>query len=67
VQFVVAHNVFILGRRLDADESGFITKGDIIDFLGENIPQRYIDDIMAEADLNHDNKISYREVSLLCL
>jgi hypothetical protein len=66
-EFDFAHNGCILDHRLDADESGYITKGDIVDFLGGDIPQRYIDDIMAEADLNHDNKISYREVSLLCL
>lgn len=39
----------------------FITKEDIVDFLGENIPQSYIDDIMTEADENNDKKISYDE------
>ena len=39
----------------------FITKEDIIDFLGGDIPQSYIDDIMDEADINNDKKISYDE------
>jgi len=47
--------------RLDNDDSGFITKEDIVDFLGTNIPQSYVDDIMAEADIDKDRKISYKE------
>ena len=38
----------------------YITKEDIVDFLGD-IPQSYIDNIMDEADLDQDNKISYQE------
>ncbi|CAB9509998.1 MAP kinase-activated protein kinase 2 (Fragment) [Seminavis robusta] len=47
--------------RLDADDSGYITKADIVSLLGGGIPQSYIDDIMAEADIDNDKRISYRE------
>ena len=32
-----------------------------MDLLGGGIPQSYVDSIMKEADLDHDNRISYRE------
>jgi len=47
--------------RLDNDDSGYISRENIVDLLGGNIPQSYIDHIMLEADLNNDNKISYKE------
>ena len=43
----------------------FITKEDIIDFLGGDIPQSYIADIMDEADINNDKKISYDKLLAL--
>jgi len=47
--------------RLDSDDSGFISKENLRDFLGDDLPQEEIDAIIEEADSNKDNKISYPE------
>lgn len=47
--------------RLDSDDSGFISKENLREFLGDDLPQAEIDEIMVEADSNNDNKISYPE------
>jgi calcium-dependent protein kinase len=47
--------------RLDSDSDGFITVENLHDFLGDDIPQEYLDAIIEEADLAHDHRISYDE------
>jgi hypothetical protein len=47
--------------RLDSDDSGFISKENLREFLGDDLSQAEIDEIMAEADSNNDDKISYPE------
>lgn len=47
--------------RLDSDDSGYISKENLRDFLGDDLPQEEIDEIMKEADTNDANKISYPE------
>jgi len=47
--------------RLDSDDSGYITKKDILDFLGDSISEEYAQGIVDEADIDHDHRISYEE------
>lgn len=47
--------------RIDCDDSGYITTQNLRDFLGEAIPAEYLEEIIAEADLVNDHKISYEE------
>lgn len=47
--------------RLDSDDSGFISKENLREFLGDDLPQDEIDEIIAEVDDNNDAKISYPE------
>ena len=47
--------------RLDSDDSGYITTDDLGEFLGDKIAEEEINAIMKEADITHDNRISYSE------
>jgi hypothetical protein len=47
--------------RLDSDDSGFISADNLAQMLGQDFPRDEIDDIIAEADLTKDNRISYTE------
>ena len=47
--------------RLDSDDSGFISAENLTEILGDEISQEEIDEIIAEADLTKDNKVSYVE------
>ena len=47
--------------RLDGDDSGFISAENLTEILGDDISQEEIDEIIAEADLTKDNKVSYVE------
>jgi EF-hand domain pair len=47
--------------RLDADDSGYITKADLKSVMGNNFSPKRIEELMAEADSDHDGKISYPE------
>lgn len=47
--------------RLDSDDSGYITKQNILDFLGNSISEEYANGIIEEADIYHDHRISYDE------
>lgn len=47
--------------RLDSDDSGYITTGDLKEILGQDFPQHEIDEIILEADLEKDGRISYGE------
>lgn len=47
--------------RLDSDDSGFISAANLREMLGANFPQDRIDEIIHEADLTQDNRISYPE------
>eukprot|EP00934_Nitzschia_sp_Nitz4_P009415 Nitzschia sp. Nitz4//scaffold133_size116822//56256//65702//NITZ4_003807-RA/size116822-snap-gene-0.16-mRNA-1//-1//CDS//3329535396//9405//frame0 len=47
--------------RLDSDDSGYISAENLIEILGNDIPQNEINAIIAEADLTKDNRISYSE------
>jgi len=47
--------------RLDCDDSGYITKENIMDFLGETISDAYANAIIDEADIVHDHRVSYEE------
>ena len=45
--------------RLDSDNSGFISKANLKEFLGDDITDAEITEIMKEADKTKDGKISY--------
>ena len=47
--------------RLDSDDSGYISKENLREFLGDDLPQEEIDEIIREADITKDGKISYAE------
>lgn len=47
--------------RIDSDDTGYITVSDLQDFLGDEIPTDYLEDIIEEADLKGDHRISYEE------
>lgn len=47
--------------RIDADDSGYISKENLRELLGTELPQEEIDSIIEEADLTKDGKISYSE------
>jgi len=47
--------------RLDSDDSGYITLSDLKDFLGEEVPEKYLNDVIDEVDIEGDHRISYRE------
>jgi len=47
--------------RLDSDDSGYISAENLAEILGEDFPREDIDEIIQEADLTKDNRISYSE------
>jgi calcium-dependent protein kinase len=47
--------------RIDSDDSGYITVSDLRAFLGQDIPQSYIEKIISEADIVNDHRVSYEE------
>merc|ERR1719272_1111790 len=50
-------------RRLDADNSGFITAENLKGVLGDNFDGINVGDLLKEADLDGNGKISYTEFS----
>lgn len=47
--------------RLDCDSSGYITFSNLKEFLGNDIPDAYIEKVIEEADIVHDQRVSYDE------
>ena len=47
--------------RLDSDDSGFISFENLREILGEDVAEEYIDQIITEADLEKNHKVSYQE------
>ena len=47
--------------RLDSDDSGYITVGNLKSFLGDDVREEYLDAIIQEADIVKDHRISYDE------
>jgi EF-hand domain pair len=47
--------------KIDVDDTGFITKNDLRELLGPDVPVAHIDSIIKTADINRDGKISYEE------
>jgi hypothetical protein len=47
--------------RLDSDDSGYISAENLAEILGEDFPREEIDEIIKEADLTKDNRVSYSE------
>jgi Ca2+-binding EF-hand superfamily protein len=47
--------------RLDNDDTGYITVSNLTDFLGDDVPREFIDEIIDEADVSHDHRIDYDE------
>lgn len=47
--------------RLDSDDSGYISKENLRELLGDEFPQTEIDAIIDESDLTRDGRISYFE------
>jgi calcium-dependent protein kinase len=50
---------------MDSDDSGFITRSNLRQILGEHSNEAYIDKLLAEADCENNGKISYSKF-LLC-
>mmetsp|Transcript_26730 Transcript_26730/g.58110 ORF Transcript_26730/g.58110 Transcript_26730/m.58110 type:complete len:521 (-) Transcript_26730:117-1679(-) len=48
-------------KRFDVDDSGYITPENLREVLGETFDGQQVDQIMKEADLLHDGRISYAE------
>lgn len=48
-------------KRFDTDSSGFISKENLKEILGNEVKDGDIDKIMSEVDENHDGKISFDE------
>ena len=47
--------------RLDCDDSGYISAENLAELLGQDFPGEEINEIIQEADLTQDNRISYSE------
>jgi serine/threonine protein kinase len=47
--------------RLDSDDTGYISLQDLKDFLGDNLSEAYLKEILDEVDSDHDHQISYDE------
>lgn len=47
--------------RIDADDSGYISRQNLKDFLGDQCTKEQVDEIMKSADIDKDGKISYNE------
>lgn len=47
--------------RLDSDDSGYISLQDLREILGDDVPEEYIGQVIAEADMKRDRMISYDE------
>ena len=47
--------------RLDVDNTGYITRGNLHKFLGDEYSDRHLERILAEGDSNGDGKISFKE------
>lgn len=47
--------------RLDCDDSGFISTKNLVEILGKEFPVKDIDNIIEEADITGDGRISYLE------
>jgi calcium-dependent protein kinase len=48
-------------RRFDTDNTGYISKDNLKQLLGDTFEGQEIDKLLAEADFTHDGKISYKE------
>jgi calcium-dependent protein kinase len=48
-------------RRFDIDNTGFITKANLVEILGDDFDGQECDELLKEADFTHDGKISYQE------
>jgi len=48
-------------KKFDVDSSGYITKDNLKEVLGEHHEGEDVEDLMKEADFTHDGKISYEE------
>lgn len=47
--------------QMDSDDSGFISRENLRDLLGKNASENFIDQMMLEADIKKDGRISYEE------
>lgn len=47
--------------RLDSDDSGIITVKNLKEFLGEDLPDTYLEKVIDEASFSQDHTISYEE------
>jgi Ca2+-binding EF-hand superfamily protein len=47
--------------RIDADDSGYISRQNLRDFLGDQCTKEQVDEMMTSADIDKDGKISYKE------
>ncbi|KAG7359172.1 protein kinase family protein [Nitzschia inconspicua] len=47
--------------RLDEDDTGYVTVDNLRSFLGEDISDEFIDEIIDEVDIVRDHRISYEE------
>jgi calcium-dependent protein kinase len=52
--------------RIDSDDTGYISRKNLLDILGQNCPPERVDELIAEADDNKDGKISFDEFLAHC-
>lgn len=46
-------------RKFDKDGNGFLSKSELKEAVGNSISAKELDDLMKEADTNHDGKVNY--------
>jgi calcium-dependent protein kinase len=47
--------------RLDEDDSGYVTVENLRSFLGDDVSEDYINDVIDEVDIVRDHRVSYEE------
>ena len=47
--------------RIDSDDTGYISKQNLREFLGTDYTEEKVNEILAEGDLTGDGKISFKE------
>jgi calmodulin len=48
-------------RKFDKDGNGYLTKDEIKQAVGKSLSSKEIDELLKQADTNHDGKVDYEE------
>lgn len=47
--------------RLDTDDSGYISVGDLRELLGEDVPKQYVQQVIAEVGVEQNTRVTYED------